>query len=811
MSGPRYVVVHGHFYQPPRENPWIERVEQQESAWPKHDWNHRVTDECYAPNAHARILGAQGRIESITNNYARMSFNLGPTLLSWMEVARPDVYASVLEADRQSAARFGGHGSAMAQVFNHMIMPLANRRDQVTQVRWGIRDFVRRFGRRPEGMWLAETAVDTESLEVLAEHDIRFTVLAPHQCGRVRSPGGAWVDVSGQRVDPRRPYVTKLPSGRTLALFFYDGPISRAVAFERLLDDGHRFSERLLGAFERWRDEPQLVHIATDGETYGHHHAYGEMALAVALARFEADPSVRLTTYGELLELHPPTWEAQIVERTSWSCVHGVERWRSDCGCNSGTGWHQRWRAPLRASLDWLRDELAPLYEAEAGLFFEDPWHARDAYIDMVLDRSATTRAAFFEAHARSALTEEQRRRALLLLELQRHAMLMYTSCGWFFDELSGIETVQVLRYAARSIQLAESLFGVHLEARFRERLSKAPSNRPELGDGDGIYEHLVEPSNVELPKVGACFALGTVFDDAPTRLELGGFDGEILDRDLHRTGSSRISLGRVRVRSRITTEQQDFEFAVLHLGDHNLLGGIRPFASAARHVSAHSALSQSFQRADLTEVVRQIERLYDGATFSLRTLFHDEQAAILERLLRERTHAVEELYESIYEQTAPLMRFLQSLEQPSPPAFRAAAEYTLMARLRRELSSGRDLELRRVTDLIEEARDASVPLDPVVLGIALQRTLEELLRELEQHPEDRGLLEHVARVASFASLSPWKMELGEAQNSAWKLAQAHLRRWAEATAVQDPHAGERRRLLRSVATALGIRAEALP
>ena len=409
MSGPRYVVVHGHFYQPPRENPWLERIEAQESAWPKHDWNERVTDECYAPNAHARILGPRGRIEAITNNYARMSFNLGPTLLSWMEEARPDVYRAVLEADRDSASRFDGHGAAMGQVYNHMILPLANRRDKVTQVRWGVRDFTRRYGRPPEGMWLAETAVDTESLEVLAEHGILFTVLAPHQCARVKRPGGAWEDVSGQRVDPRRPYVTELPSGRSIALFFYDGPISRAVAFERLLDDGHRFAERLLGAFVRGSDEPQVVHIATDGETYGHHHAYGEMALAVALARFEHEPDVRLATYGQLLELHPPTWEAEIVERTSWSCVHGVERWRADCGCNSGTGWHQKWRAPLRTSLDWLRDALMPYYEREAAKLLVDPWEARDAYIDVVLERSADHADAFFEAHAQPGLTREQR------------------------------------------------------------------------------------------------------------------------------------------------------------------------------------------------------------------------------------------------------------------------------------------------------------------------------------------------------------------------------------------------------------------
>jgi alpha-amylase/alpha-mannosidase (GH57 family) len=802
LTGRRYVCVHGHFYQPPRENPWLERVEHQESAWPKHDWNQRVTDECYAPNAHARILGGGGRIAAIRNNYARISFNVGPTLLGWLEHARPDVYAAILAADRESAARFGGHGSAMAQVYNHMILPLASERDRITQVRWGLRDFERRFGRAPEGMWLAETAVDVASLEVLADHGIRFTVLAPHQCARVRRPGGSWEDVRGQRVDPKRPYEMQLPSGKRIALFFYDGPISRAVAFERLLDDGNRLADRLLGAFDG-RSEAQLVHIATDGETYGHHHAYGEMALAAALARIEREPGVKLTTYGQLLEEHPPTWEAEIVPQTSWSCAHGIERWRADCGCNSGTGWSQRWRAPLREALDWLRDELAVLYEREAAPLLSDPWAARDAYGDVVIDRSSARVAELFEAHAAGGLHKDQRQRALELLELQRHAMLMYTSCGWFFDEISGIEAVQVLCYAARAMQLAEALTSVALEAGFRERLAKAPSNKPEYGDGEAVYERLVAPAKVDLSKIGACFALQSVWGesvwgDARERPTMGGFEGEIVDDDVHRTGSSRMALGRVRVRSKITTEEADFAYAVLHLGDHNILGGIRAYTTPAGHAAASSALSQAFSRADLTEVVRKIERLYDGATFTLRTLFYDEQAEILARLLADRTRAVEEMYETIYDRNAPLMRFLQSLEQPAPPAFKTAAEFTLMARLRRELLSGSDGALDRVMDLLDEARDTSVAIDPLALGMALQSTLEAELAALEADP-DQSRLDRLARLAAFVKESAWKMDLGVAQNAAWKLAHALLPAWKVEGATES------RRLLRAVVNDLGV------
>ncbi len=345
MDHPRYICIHGHFYQPPRENPWLDVVEVEDSAAPYHDWNERITRECYAPNTRARLLDGAGQIRQLLNNYAWISFNFGPTLLSWMAEHAPDVYCEIVDADRLSRARRGGHGNALAQNYNHLIMPLASKRDKQTQVAWGIADFRHRFEREPEGMWLAETAVDIESLEVLAEAGIHFTILAPRQARRWRPLGTRpWQDEGG--VDPSRAYVCRLPSGRSIALFFLDAIVSHRVAFERLLDDGERFLACLLQGFDPAREHAQLMHIATDGESYGHHHAHGDMALAYALERLAADPEIRLTNYGEFLELHPPEWEVEIHNNSSWSCVHGVERWRSDCGCRMRGEWDQRWRAP---------------------------------------------------------------------------------------------------------------------------------------------------------------------------------------------------------------------------------------------------------------------------------------------------------------------------------------------------------------------------------------------------------------------------------------------------------------------------------
>ena len=459
----RHLCIHGHFYQPPRENPWLETVEQQESAYPFHDWNERITSECYAANAASRILDDDEWIVDIANNYNRISFNFGPTLLDWLERERPDTYRAILDADIASRERFSGHGSALAQAYNHSILPLCNERDKITQVRWGIEDFVSRFGRRPEGMWLPETAVDTETLEVLADEGITFTLLAPHQAAAVRPEGDKrWQDVSGARIDPRRPYFCRLPSGKTISLFFYDGPVSQAVAFEHLLSNGDKFKARLTGAFDTSRTTPQLVHIATDGESYGHHHRHGDMALAYAAKAIEADESVTLTNYGEFLERHPATWEVEIAENTSWSCAHGIERWRSaiagaaraaTAGRGPSTGGRR-----YATSLDWLArpswwcstSELAPEVRCSAT-----PGAPATAYIDVILDRSDASRidAVLRRPRARSRTWTPKRARimALKLLEMQRHAQLMYTSCAWFFDELSGIETVQVLGYAGTS------------------------------------------------------------------------------------------------------------------------------------------------------------------------------------------------------------------------------------------------------------------------------------------------------------------------------------------------------------------------
>ncbi|MBI4541061.1 MAG: DUF3536 domain-containing protein [Gemmatimonadetes bacterium] len=620
----RYVCIHGHFYQPPRENPWVEAVGIEESARPHRNWNERIAAECYAPNAAAPILDENGQVGRTINNYARISFNVGPTLFTWLEEEAPQTYRAILDADRKSRTRYSGHGSAIAQAYNHMILPLANRRDKRTQVIWGIRDFERRFGRPPEGMWLPETAVDLETLAVLAEAGIRFTILAPHQARRLRTAGSRdWQQIGPGGIEPRAAYRHPLPAGRSIALFFYDAAISNAISFEALLRSGDALAGRLLSGFVDDVGGAQLVHVATDGETYGHHHRHGEMALAYALERIEASGYARLTNYGEFLERHPPVHEVEIRENTSWSCVHGIERWRSDCGCHTGgqRAWKQAWRAPLRQSLDWLRDTLAHRYEAEASTLLQDPWVARDDYIAVILDRSPESVRRFFAEHAARPLDEAQQVRALKLLEMQRHAMLMYTSCGWFFHDLAGIETLQVLEYAARAVELADELFGPGIEAGLTERLAKAHSNRKERGDGRRIYLELVKPVAVDAARVAGHYAVGCLVQPCPERTKIYAYAVERLDHELLRAKTADLLVGAVRVTSRLTLESRALSFAVLDLRDGRLAGGIRDYPGDRAHEATARELAQAFQNRDYASIVRLLQRDFPDSRGALRPL----------------------------------------------------------------------------------------------------------------------------------------------------------------------------------------------
>lgn len=770
----RYLCIHGHFYQPPRENPWLEAVEIQDSAYPCHDWNERITAECYAANGASRILDASGRIVQITNNYGCISFDVGPTLLSWMAEKAPDVHAMIQAADAESRSRFSGHGSAVAQAYNHMIMPLANARDKRTQVLWGLADFRLRFGRDPEGMWLPETAVDLETLDLLAEAGVKFTILSPYQAGRSRKMDEKeWTDATGGKIDPTRAHRQTLPSGRTIALFFYDGPISRAVAFEKLLSSGERFADRLMTAFTD-REEPQLVHIATDGETYGHHHRHGDMALAYALRYIDNKEGVRLTNYGQFLELCPPTHEVEIVEDTSWSCVHGVGRWQRDCGCNSGghDGWNQRWRGPLRDALDWLRDAVGPLYETRAADFVLDPWEARNDYIHVILDRSDRSADAFIERNCPRTLNTQQRIWLWELMELQRHAMLMYTSCGWFFDEISGIETVQVIAYAGRVIQLAGFAFGRAadgIEEEFLKRLALAKSNIPENRDGREIFEKFVRPAMLDLPQVAAHYAISSMFEAYESETQIFSYKINVKDYKNFEAGRARLIMGHADIVSVITGYSTHLGFAAIHWGDHNLNAGVRDFVGEDAYNAIVAELSDIFGRGDLPSLIRAMDHHFGAAHYTLKSLFRDAQRNALNRVLRGSVSDAEQAYRRVFENHAPLLRFLADIGMPAPSAFAVAAEFVYNNMLREALQAD-DVDVPRARTYLDQAKQRCVKLDVQGLSFTYKHHLEQITRELVKTPEDPQCLRRLRHATSLLRDLPFEVDLWSVQNRIFEM-----------------------------------------
>lgn len=679
----RYVCIHGHFYQPPRENAWLEVIELQDSAHPYHDWNERISAECYAPNASSRILAADQRsIKKIQNNYGRMSFNFGPTLLSWMEFNDREAYEGILAADRESIQLFDGHGSALAQVYNHIIMPLANRRDKVTQVVWGIRDFEKRFKRKPQGMWLAETAVDTETLEVLAEHDIYFTVLAPRQAAAIRSMGeGNWRDVNEQTLNTKKAYRCLLPSGKSINIFFYDGDASQSIAFNGLLYDGKNFAERLLSEFDLQNDQPQLVHVATDGETYGHHHHHGDMALSFCLDFIEKDSRAQLTNYSQFLALFPAQEEIRIHERTSWSCYHGIERWRENCGCHSGgrPEWSQRWRKPLRDALDWLRDAIGTITDNEGRLVFNDPWKARNEYIDVVLDRSDAQVDKFLSTYLNK---DAGINRALRLMEMQRHAMLMYTSCGWFFDEVSGIETVQILQYACRAVQLSRQFTDTDLEKKFLELLESAPSNISSYGNAAEVYRRSILANKTNLQRVGVHYAVASVFEEEPETLPLFNYKASNISLMRKEAGEQRLVLGITKVKSLVTRSEKVFSFGVIYLGKHDLICHLRMDPDKSGLTGFQTDAESAFQDGRLGDLIELLRNHFGSEQYTLWHLFTDEKRKVLDQIADKSMYDLELSLRRTYDRDYPLINALSNNGIPIPKAYRTTFEYVLNADL---------------------------------------------------------------------------------------------------------------------------------
>jgi len=804
----KYVCIHGHFYQPPRENPWLEDIELQDSAYPYHDWNAKITQDCYRQNAASRILGADRKIVDIVNNYMSISFNFGPTLLHWLESHKPEVYQAILEADKESQEHFSGHGAAIAQCYNHMIMPLANPRDKHTQAVWAMTDFESRFGRKPEGMWLPETAVDLETLEILAELGIKFTILAPRQAKQIRKIGGRkWKEVKEDNFDTTVPYLCNLPSGKTINLFLYNGSVAHDVAYGGLLHSGENFANRLVGTLTEDDSQARLANIATDGESFGHHHHHGDMALAYCLHFIKANNLAKVTIYGEYLEKFPPIHEVQIWENSSWSCVHGVERWRSNCGCcaDQSLSGKQQWREPLRKTLDWLRDNLAGVYEKRMSEYSSEPWEVRNQYIRVINNRTVENIANFIAKVTGKQLDDPGKCVFLKLLEMQRNAMLMYTSCGWFFDNISGIETVQVIQYASRSMQLCREVEGVELQTEFKEILKQAPANVKGLANGKEVYEAYVEPTSIDLHRVGAHFALSSIFEEKPDETrKICCYSTQMENHDRVEAGIQILDTGRANIQSNITLDEATIDFAVLHLGDHNLIAALTAASTDETFQQTQEKLKAAFQSGDTNETMRQMNIMSDGNTYSITHLFKDNQRRILHKLLQNTWQEIEASFRHIYEHNYAIMLMMRGMNMPLPKALSTAAEFIINEDLCSEIRN-EEVDIKRLESLTEEASRLSVNLDETTLRFEGSSRINRFMNKFEGSVDDVELLSTVERMLDILGNAVSNLDLQAAQNIFFVIAKERYSQMKQKATSEDKQAQRWVELFESMAGHLGL------
>lgn len=769
----KYLTIHGHFYQPPRENPWLEAIELQESAAPWHDWNARISEECYNPNSVSRIVDGHNKIIDIVNNYKYMSFNFGPTLMSWLKEHAPITYERIIQADRESQGLYSGHGNALAQVYNHMIMPLANLRDKYTQTIWGIKDFEHRFGRKPEGIWLAETAVDNETLEVLYDCGIKFTVLSPYQAAKLKKLGtNDWQDVSWGNIDPARAYryFIKNNPKKYVDLFFYDGAISRSVAFDNLLKDGNKFVHRLQEGVSHERDYDQLINIGTDGESYGHHTHFGDMALAYVLGKRAKEVGFTITNYGEYLEKYPPHYEVDIKEPSSWSCFHGVGRWSDDCGCSTGghAGWNQKWRKPLREALDWLRDELLIIYEESISKYIKDPWEAREDYISVILDRTPLTMNKFFKKHGLREFSDEEKTAILRLLETQRNAMLMYTSCGWFFSEISGIETTQIMKYAARAIELAVNFSDKNLEEPFLEILEKAQSNISNYGNGRNIYEKFVKPAVVLRKQIVTQWALKSLYNDPKDEESIYCYNVEKVDYRKLKKSHTTLALGRIKVKSKITLSVQDFVFAILCFPGGDFHCSAIEFTTQQKYNKIKKDLLDKYTTAPLTEVIRSFDENFAKSYYTLDNMFIEERRELLGLHLTNKVAKFSTNLRSMYEESRNTIIQLSELGVEIPPEMKIVAKYTLSKDFNNLFDGTEDIldedTIHAADDIIKDATTLKINLDTKKAGKFFVQELNTYLKKLAKNIEAKEL-ELLVEILEKAKMLKMELDLKEAQN----------------------------------------------
>jgi len=690
----KYAIVHGHFYQPPRENPWTGEIERQVSASPFHNWNERITAECYTPNTASRVLNETNLINEIVNNFQYFSFNFGPTLIQWIEKYTPQTYKNILEADKISAGIQNGHGNSIAQVYNHTILPLATDDDKRTQIEWGIKDFVFRFGRYPEGIWLAETAIDSATARILMEYKLKYIILSPHQAQRIRLfKSKSWIDVSSGNIDTRVPYriYYKNEKGHTVQdkyidVFFYNAGLSTAVGFEHLLTDSVRFADKIHGAFDSWSAASQAAIIATDGESYGHHEKNGDMCFSSFVSREILSRPFKLVNFGHFLEIMPPTFEVELKpgpngEGTAWSCMHGVGRWARDCGCSEGGhyGWNQRWRTTFRESLDYLRNEAEKIYKDNLGKYVCDLKKMRNDYMDVLLDPSK--KYDFLRKHLKDYNYPQDKTKIFKLLEAQFYCQLSFTSCGWFFADISRLEPTQNMKYAARAIEILSEFTRTDIESKFLNILDKAHSNITDFGSGKDIYNRFIKPCAYKIETIIANYAIENFILDEVRDRNIFFYTAKSSEYKIKNGEKIPLYKGKVKLINSKTDEEYDYLYYL--------------FVPSYREIKCYILDPDiKIEFADNTDQIeKQISNLTNNNYFGLKNLICDNREHLIQLALKEELQKLEKTFKNIYHKNVDILETLTKYDLPLPNVLKEICSFALTTEFNKKIVKFKNLE----------------------------------------------------------------------------------------------------------------------
>ncbi|HMA75968.1 MAG TPA: DUF3536 domain-containing protein [Candidatus Krumholzibacteriaceae bacterium] len=800
----KHLIIHGHFYQPPRENPWTQRIDRQESAAPYHDWNEKITHECYFPNSSSRCLDGFGRIKTLVTNYTRLSFNFGPTLLRWIEQHHRGLHKEIIRADRAGAELNKGHGNAIAQGYNHIIMPLASKRDQETQISWGVAEFKRCFGREPEGIWLSETAVNQETLYILIDRGFRFIILSPQQAESFRplKGKGKWKDVTDGTIPTG--FVYRCRGGRPRAgdnyidIFFYDEKLSQDISFNHLLRDGDLFAESIASSYRRCGND--LVTIATDGEIYGHHEPFADMALAHLFESAAEKHNLTITNFGAYLDTHQPEFEVKLKSGennlgTAWSCSHGVGRWKEDCGCNVNApeGWNQKWRKPLRDSLNILRDRLAKIFDTEGGRLLEDPWKARDDYISVMNSGGSENVNSFLSEHSIKPLSREEKIMILNLLESQRNAMLMFTSCGWFFNDISGLESVQIIKYAARAIELAGEKYSGGLEEEFLAELQKAESNLKDAGTGAEIYRSARKFSSITPSFIAGQYALSSHLSCPEASPAIFGWSFNKLDSYSKESNGGMIYSGLLEIEPPVIPESYTFGYLLLMEEEIQVICLIREFKDREEFEKIKEDISSLPSGIKRKDVLSFAVEHFGGMVFSIRDLFPEDRDTILASITDKKLESLESLLEDIYLKNREFLRLLSESSLTPPESIlvpaRVYLEKKLSYQLRNWQKSLRPEGIKGIRKIISDASYYGIDIDKSsVSDLFSGFLLENIKRQKKKLIAEES--EAMIQFVNFCEEIDVEIKIGMIQNHIFTILNSTFKEEAEKLPPQSKRSG---------------------